>query len=86
MRTILFVDDEQNILNSLERSLFKEPYRKIFAQSVSQAKSILASQPVHIVVSDMNMPETNGLQFLKEVKEKYHHDMAVSCCKGWLRK
>ena len=71
--TILFVDDEQNILNSLERSLFKEPYRKIFAQSVSQAKSILASQPVHIVVSDMNMPETNGLQFLKEVKEKYPH-------------
>lgn len=71
--TVLFVDDEQNILNSLERSLLKEPYRRIFAQSVSQARNILASEPVHIVVSDMNMPETDGLHFLKEVKEKYPH-------------
>lgn len=70
---VLFVDDEQNILNSLERSLFKEPYRKFFAQSVSHARKILESEAVHIVVSDMNMPETDGLHFLKEVKEKYPH-------------
>ena len=69
--TILFVDDEKNILQSLERSLIKEPYNKLFAQSADQALDIFAKEPVHIVVSDMKMPGKDGLTMLRQIKAEY---------------
>jgi diguanylate cyclase (GGDEF)-like protein len=69
--TILFVDDEKNILQSLERYLIKEPYNKIFAQSADQALEIFAKEPVHVVVTDMKMPEKDGLTMLRQVKTDY---------------
>jgi serine phosphatase RsbU (regulator of sigma subunit)/anti-sigma regulatory factor (Ser/Thr protein kinase) len=68
---VLFVDDEKNVLSSLERSLLREPYRKFFAASAREAMRILETEPIHVVVSDLKMPETDGLHFLKEVKGKY---------------
>ncbi|MEZ0536204.1 response regulator [Caldicellulosiruptoraceae bacterium PP1] len=70
-RTILFVDDEENILNSLKRSLFDEEYRCIFTISAEEALNILNREEVHVVVADMKMPQMDGLTFLKIVKEKY---------------
>jgi len=69
--TILFVDDEKNILQSLERYLIKEPYNKIFAQSADQALEIFAEESVHVVVTDMKMPEKDGLTLLRQVKTDY---------------
>ena len=67
--TVLFVDDEKNILSSLERNLAREPYRKLFAQSAEAALEVLAREPVHVVVSDMRMPGMDGVTFLTKVKE-----------------
>lgn len=75
--TILFVDDEQNILNALERNLLKEPYKKRFAGSGKAALDIMAAEPVHVIVSDMKMPEMDGLTLLREVKEKYPETVRV---------
>lgn len=69
--TTLFVDDERNMLNSLEYNLIREPYRKVFAQSAEEGLAILAREPVHVVVSDMRMPGMDGLVFLTKVKELY---------------
>jgi DNA-binding NtrC family response regulator len=70
-RTILFVDDEERILSSLKRGLMDEPYNLLFADSGKKALEILSKNQVHIVVTDMKMPEMDGLALLKIVKEKY---------------
>ncbi|MDA3845774.1 MAG: response regulator [Vallitaleaceae bacterium] len=69
--SVLFVDDEINVLNSLKRGLFDETYNCIFASSGKEALLLLEKQEIAVIVSDMRMPEMNGLQLLKTVKEKY---------------
>lgn len=70
-QTVLFVDDEINILRSLERGLIDEDFECIFANSAKQALDILEKEPISVIVSDMRMPEMDGLQLLKIVKEKW---------------
>ncbi|OGV40951.1 MAG: hypothetical protein A2X46_12910 [Lentisphaerae bacterium GWF2_57_35] len=68
---VMFVDDEQNVLDALERKLIREPYRRIFAASALDALEILAREPVHVIVTDMQMPGMDGLAFLRKAKDLY---------------
>ncbi|SHO51612.1 response regulator [Desulfopila aestuarii] len=68
---ILFVDDEQSALNSLYRILRKSPYSVHFANSGQDALKIMEMQPVHVLVTDMKMPEMDGLALLRHVKKNY---------------
>ncbi len=72
-RTVLFVDDEENVLSALRRGLLDEPYNTLFARSGREALEILAHSPVHVIVTDMRMPEMGGLDLLRTVKEEYPH-------------
>lgn len=68
---VLFVDDEEFTLHALERILRKELFYKHFAGSGAEALELMAETSIHIIVSDMKMPEMNGLELLKRVKKKY---------------
>ena len=70
-RTVLFVDDEEKLLRSLKRGLIDEPYNSLFANSGKEALEILEKKEVHVLVTDMRMPEMMGLELLRIVKEKY---------------
>ena len=72
-RTILFVDDEEKVLRSLERGLLDEPYNKLFSKSGREALEILQREEVHVIVVDMRMPEMTGLELLRIVKKEYPH-------------
>ncbi|MEZ5481386.1 MAG: response regulator [Porticoccaceae bacterium] len=68
---ILFVDDEPNILQAYQRTLRKS-FNVVPATGGKQALEIAGKEgPFPVVVSDMNMPEMNGAQFLSVMKEKY---------------
>lgn len=68
---LLLVDDEENVLHSLQRLLRKDGYVLHLANSVKQAFETLASQPVHVVLSDQRMPDQSGTEFLSKVKDLY---------------
>ncbi len=70
-RTVLFVDDEEKILKSLRRGLLDEPDNTLFATSGKEALEILQREEVHIIVTDMRMPEMSGLELLRIVKKDY---------------
>ena len=65
--TILFVDDEANILSSLKRLFRPSGYRIFTAESGAQGLEIMQRETIDLVVSDMRMPEMNGAQFLEQV-------------------
>ena len=69
--TLLFVDDEANILSSLKRLFRPQGYRIFTAESGAQGLEIMARETVDLVVSDMRMPEMNGAQFLEKAREKW---------------
>lgn len=68
---VIFVDDEKNVLSSLERLLIRENYKKYFCNSASEALEVFTREKVHLIVSDLRMPEMNGLELLKIVRQKY---------------
>lgn len=68
---IMFVDDEENILNSLRRVFRKEPYELLTCLSAEQALEMLESKQVQVLISDQLMPGMKGTELLKVVKEKY---------------
>jgi len=69
-RTILFVDDESGILNSLGRLMRSEPYHSLFAGSGKEALDILEEEIVHVIVTDIGMPDMDGFRLLGLVNKK----------------
>ncbi|ANO50530.1 HD domain-containing phosphohydrolase [Woeseia oceani] len=66
---ILFVDDEPNVLNSIRRSL-RNKFDIDTAESGNEAlRKIKTGGGYAVIVSDMRMPEMNGIEFLARAKE-----------------
>jgi EAL domain-containing protein (putative c-di-GMP-specific phosphodiesterase class I)/FixJ family two-component response regulator len=69
VRTLLLVDDEENILNSLKRLLRGSGYRILTASSGTQGLQALGENRVDVIISDQRMPEMTGVEFLRRVKD-----------------
>ena len=70
-RTVLLVDDEENILSALKRLLRRDGYRILTAGGGAQGLELLASEPVDVIISDQRMPQMTGVEFLRQVKALY---------------
>lgn len=69
--SILIVDDSMPMRTVLKRSLAAAGYgssRIIEASNGKEALSVLETEWVDLILTDYNMPEMNGLIFLKKVK------------------
>ncbi|MBH2034765.1 MAG: response regulator [Pseudomonadales bacterium] len=75
--TVLLVDDEESILNSLRRLLRSQPYNVLLATSGAQALEILAQQPIDLVMSDARMPNMDGATLLAYVHLHYPHTTRI---------
>lgn len=69
METLLFVDDETNILSALRRLFRPLGYNILTAEGGAQGLELLAQHKVDLVISDMRMPQMDGAQFLEKVRE-----------------
>ncbi|HEC12682.1 MAG TPA: response regulator [Acidiferrobacteraceae bacterium] len=70
-RTLLLVDDEENILKALGRLLRRDGYRILTASSGREGLALLEHHKVGVIVSDQRMPQMTGSEFLFQVKERY---------------
>ncbi len=68
---VLFVDDEINILKSLKRLMADEGWDCHFMETSAQALEFCATTPVDLVVSDVMMPEMNGIQLAEQIRRRY---------------
>ena len=68
MKTILFVDDEVQILKALRRLFHNSDYEVLFAESGAEALAIFAEKTVDLVVTDIRMPEMDGFELLRQIK------------------
>ena len=78
-KRIIFIDDSQNILDGLKRSLRKmrDDWEIHFFSFALDALLFIEENDVDVVVSDMKMPQMNGAEFLEKVSEKYPHIVRV---------
>ncbi|MBN2626493.1 MAG: response regulator [Spirochaetales bacterium] len=66
---ILFVDDEENILKSMERIFHGSPFNLFFANSGEEGLKIIKDQEMSVIISDMKMPRMSGVEFLRRSKD-----------------
>jgi HD-like signal output (HDOD) protein len=73
MRRILFVDDEQHVLDGLRNLLRKlrHEWDMVFALGAEQALEELAQTPFDVIVTDMRMPGMDGASLLEKVRHLY---------------
>ena len=68
--TVMLVDDEESILNSLRRLLRGKPYDLLLATSGAQALSFFELHPIDMIVCDARMPFMDGPTLLREVHKR----------------
>ncbi len=67
---VLVVDDEVRILSALRRSLRREGYEILTAETVEEALRVLDERSVALILSDQKMPGMSGVQFLAEAARR----------------
>lgn len=65
---ILVVDDEEGIVSTLKNHLMLEGYTVDTAQSAEEAYTKIKKDKYHIVLTDIVMPEMDGIELLREIK------------------
>ena len=75
--SVLFVDDDQNLLRSMARMLRQQPYRLYTAHDGREAMAALNAHPVDVVVADESMPGLSGSELLAWVAEHYPDVMRI---------
>lgn len=75
--TLLFVDDEENVLSALKRIFIEENYIILLATSAARALEMMEEQPVHLVITDHRMPVMTGADMLKRIKESWPETIRI---------
>jgi DNA-binding NtrC family response regulator len=75
--TILVVDDEKSILDTIKHVLRNENYHLLTAQSGIEGLKLLKEHNVQLVISDHKMPGMTGVEFLKQVKVLYPEILTI---------
>jgi response regulator RpfG family c-di-GMP phosphodiesterase len=68
---LLIVDDEVRILSALQRTLRREPYDIVTAETAAEALRILGERAVDLVLSDHKMPGMSGVEILAHVSRTH---------------
>lgn len=68
---ILVVDDEQIVLDSIKKLVRKENYEVFGALSVGAGQNMIAQNQIDIILTDLMMPEIDGLEFMGIVKKSH---------------
>ncbi|WKN40895.1 sigma-54-dependent transcriptional regulator [Tunicatimonas pelagia] len=69
--SILIVEDEASIRSLLAKILGLEGYKIFEASDVASGREILRNETIHLLLTDVNLPDANGIDFTKYVKKEY---------------
>ncbi len=69
-RTVLIVEDEDNMRRVLGALLRRAGYRVLEARDGGEALGVLDNAAVHAVVTDLKMPRMNGLELLEAIRRR----------------
>ena len=70
MKKILLIEDNEAIIMGLKYSLEQENFQVISAKTAKESKEKLDNKNIDIVLLDVSLPDGNGFEICKEIKEK----------------
>ena len=70
MPTILIIEDEAKMRRLLDLNLGEDGFKTLSAPDAEAGLKLLASEPVHLVLTDLKLPGMGGLELLQAVKQQ----------------
>lgn len=70
MKTILLLEDDKNLNRGISLKLEKEGYHVISAYTLQEAKRFFDKEEVDLIISDITLPDGNGLEFGRYVRTR----------------
>ncbi len=70
MATILIIEDEAKMGRLLELNLGEDGFKTLSAADAESGLKLLASEPVHLVITDLKLPGMSGLELLQMLKQQ----------------
>jgi CheY-like chemotaxis protein len=71
MASILIIDDEENIRDSLQMVLERAGYEVRVASDGNEAIELQREKPAQLVITDIKMPEKDGVRTIKEMRREF---------------
>ena len=78
-KTILIVDDSSSVRSVVGIALKGAGYQVIEACDGKDALSKMSGQKIHLIVSDVNMPNMDGITYVKELKKLPNYKFTPVC-------
>ena len=75
--TVLLVDDEHRVLESLRLLLWNQPYKVMTAASGAIALEMMSATAVDMVIADEHMPLMRGTELLRHIRDSYPETIRV---------
>ena len=66
---ILLVEDNKSITKALTYNLEQHKYRALSAENIAEAKKILATEKINLIILDITLPDGNGFDLYRDIKE-----------------
>lgn len=70
MKTILIVEDREDIAELIQINLEKAGFKTILASNGEKAIKVLEDQPIDLIVLDLMLPRISGIDLLKKIKSE----------------
>ena len=71
MTQVLIIDDEENLRKLLSRVVELEGYSVIQAATVKDGLKALGKEPIQVVISDVKLPDGNGVDLTARIKKEF---------------
>ncbi|MGE0051948.1 MAG: response regulator transcription factor [Arcobacter sp.] len=66
---ILYIEDEETIKENVKKTLQLFCENVLDAQNIKEAKELLQNSRIDIIISDINLPDISGIDFIKELRK-----------------
>ncbi|WP_313132094.1 response regulator transcription factor [Anaerocolumna sp.] len=77
MFNILIIEDDKALSDGIVLSLKDNNYLILQAHNIAAAREVLKNNPISLIILDINLPDGNGLDFLREIRKKYRFPVII---------
>lgn len=71
MKKIIIIEDDNALLNGLALALASDEIIISQCSNISKARDLIKENKFSLIILDINLPDGNGLEFMKEIKQQY---------------
>ncbi|AWB44704.1 DNA-binding response regulator [Paenibacillus sp. CAA11] len=72
MKRILLVEDDDNLVFGIEYTLTSEGYNVVLADSIAEARKVIKTEAVDLILLDVNLPDGSGYDLCREIRSVSH--------------